>query len=354
MSRFFLLFFIILVVLLAGCATAPSERLVDTCYLRGVSYISVASLARAYGLNWTYDSLSQTVRIAVANRQISLRVGDRFYLLDGQAQELKYPIDIYQGVVVVPYSFKRKVIEPLVKKTAPLAGAVAIKIRKVVVDAGHGGQDPGAISKVGVKEKDINLDIAKRLAALLQQKNISVIMTRNSDRFIPLEKRAEIANFSDADIFVSIHANSNRVRSFKGLEVYCINSKIDNTIRAQLVNNSVPLVRYKDCLLDNSPLLKTIVWDMILTANHVDSLMLAKDICRDARRLLGIDSEVIKEANFQVLRGTFMPGVLVEVGYLSNSEEERLLKNSWYRQQLAEVIMQGIIDYATRPDNGDI
>ncbi|MDP2753268.1 MAG: N-acetylmuramoyl-L-alanine amidase, partial [Nitrospirota bacterium] len=214
------------------------------------------------------------------------------------------------------------------------------------IDAGHGGNDPGAIGRSGLREKDVNLDIAKRLAKLLKDDGVEVIMTRSSDVFIGLSRRCAIANNASADLFISIHCNANRVRSLKGLEIYYITPKVSDLKRAKASAQDGRLNFDSACFLNPSLELKATLWDMIYTYNRGESIQLARDICR----VVGSDSNIrvigIKGAGFQVLKGAQMPSILIETGFLSNGEEERLLKNGYYRQQIAEAIEQGIKNYA--------
>ncbi|OGX45929.1 MAG: hypothetical protein A3G38_04550 [Omnitrophica WOR_2 bacterium RIFCSPLOWO2_12_FULL_51_8] len=221
------------------------------------------------------------------------------------------------------------------------------KIKKVVVDAGHGGKDPGAIGKtIGAREKDINLDIARRLSKLLKDDGIEVVMTRSSDRFVSLSRRVDIANASGADLFISVHSNANRARSLNGFEVYYVSEKANDAKRALAAARSRPL-RLKDAFFaDNSLNLRAIVWDMIYTQNRGQAIELSRALCRAMADNLEVKILGVKGARFQVLWGANMPAVLIETGFLSNSSEERKLKNSFYRQKIAEAIEEGVRKYS--------
>jgi N-acetylmuramoyl-L-alanine amidase len=220
------------------------------------------------------------------------------------------------------------------------------KIRNIVIDAGHGGGDPGAIGKAGLRERDVTLDIAKRLASLLRSSGYNVIMTRSADIFVPLARRVQIANNSKADLFISIHANANRVRSLSGFEVYHISGGINDYRRALSAAEKEKLNFSSDCISHPSLNLKTMLWDMIYTSNRGQSLELARDICHSINSNLNTRVIGIKDANFYVLRGTTMPSLLVEIGFLSNSNEERMIRNSSYRQQVASAIREAVDAYS--------
>jgi len=331
-----------------GCVTVPTREVLPTYNIGGVDYISLVSLCDLKGIDLKYDTFTRTINLNKEAHRIDLRVGDTLALVDGEAQHLKQPIDIYQGMVVVPYRFKTEVLDVLFKEAYPPVKAVLplIKIKRVVIDPGHGGNDPGAIGREGLREKDINLDIAKRLNKLLRADGIEVVMTRTSDTFISLERRIAIANASQADLFISIHANANRVRSLKGLEVYYISPNVSDSQRALYFAENVALNLDKSSFGSSPSLnLKAILWDMIHTSHRAESVRLGRYVCSAVDRDLDTKVLGIKGAPFYVLKGVRMPGILIEVGFLSNYQEERLMKNAYYRQQIAESIEQGISRY---------
>ncbi|MDD5255601.1 MAG: N-acetylmuramoyl-L-alanine amidase [Candidatus Omnitrophica bacterium] len=339
--------FYFLLLTFLGCATVPPREALNTYSLNGVSYISLISLCNARGLDWDYDSYSRIVTLTKGGHKISLRVGDTVVAVDDVPEHLNNPVDMYQGVIVVPYQFKEKILDSLrYPSTAPGSAVFPIKIKKVVIDAGHGGQDPGAIGKTGLQEKDVNLDIAKRLAGLLREKGITVVLTRSNDTFVALSRRVSIANNANADLFISIHSNANRVRSLKGFEVYYLTSGVSDVRRALNAAKYSSPGQYRECMAENSLTLRTILWDMLYSSSRAESVALARAICRKIGGNLDLEVLGIKGANFYVLRGAAMPAVLVEIGFVSNRNEERLLKNGFYRQQLAEAIAEGTIDYS--------
>jgi len=172
-------------------------------------------------------------------------------------------------------------------------------------------------------------------------------MTRSTDKFISLSRRVEIANNSHADLFISIHANANRVRSLKGFEVYYVSTSVSDLTRAiEAAGEAAPDVE-QGAMANNSTNLKAILWDMIYTDSRAQSLKLGRSICGSVADNLE-NSRVIgvKEARFYVLKGPRMPAVLIEVGFLSNNSEECLLRNVYFRQKMAEIIAQGIDNFA--------
>jgi N-acetylmuramoyl-L-alanine amidase len=274
-------------------------------------------------------------------------VGDNLVLVDGEPKTLHNPVELYQGAVVVSYKFKQDIIDVLFKASAPSPEArlPLRSIRKIVIDAGHGGSDPGAIGKLGLREKDVTLDIAKRLNSLFKAEGIQVVMTRSTDKFVPLSTRVDIANNSGADLFISVHANANRVSGLNGFEVYYVSTKANDSQRAELAAKEARLNLDDSYFASNSTTLKAILWDMLYTYDRAESIDLARYICRDIDQDVNCRILGIKEANFYVLKGVRVPAVLLEVGFVSNYKEERMLKNDYYRQQIAQAIAQGIENY---------
>jgi N-acetylmuramoyl-L-alanine amidase len=335
----------------AGCATlpTPTSREIATGYnLHGITYLALAPLCKSKGINWDYDTFTRTVVLRKEGHRINLRVGDNLILVDGVAEYLHSPVEIYAGAVVVPYRFKEKILDG-VFKIPPLAfrqPRAIWRLKTVVIDAGHGGKDPGTIGKTGIKEKYINLDIAKRLAKLLKDNGINVVLTRAADVSVPLSRRVAMANNARAKLFISIHTNANRVRSLKGFEVYYISPKANDTKRALVAAQEAVLNLDNRCFASSSLNLKAILWDLFYTHSRAESIEFARSLCRVVNRDVDVKVLGVKNANFFVLRGVRMPAVLVEIGFLSNPSEERLLKNNFYRQEIAESLLCGIDDYA--------
>jgi N-acetylmuramoyl-L-alanine amidase len=348
--KFLLLPFAFYVLSLTGCATAPVKENLVTFDIHGVTYIPLISLCEQRGIAWEYDTYAKTIDLSQGSHKINLRLGDALALVDGHAEYLRHPVEIYQGMIVVPVRFKDVILDVLFKERRTVSGDKSFpltSIKTVVIDAGHGGIDPGAIGKSGLREKDVNLDIAKRLAKLLKDDGVEVIMTRSSDILIPLTRRASIANNSKADIFISIHSNANRVRSLSGLEIYYVSPKVSDTKRA-LSTAEDERLNFDNSYFSHASLdLKATLWDMIYTYSRGESIQLARDICKTVDNTSNIRVIGVKGAGFQVLKGAQMPAILIETGFLSNREEERLLRNSYYRQQIAEAIEQGIRKYAS-------
>ncbi|MFA5062850.1 MAG: N-acetylmuramoyl-L-alanine amidase [Candidatus Omnitrophota bacterium] len=342
---------VIFILFLSGCATVSVRESLPTYSINGAVYYSLIPLCESKGINWEYDTFTRVIVLRKGASRINLKVGDDLVLVNQRAIILNHPVDIYEGAVAVPAKFKEQIVDVLFKTEITPSQRVSTfpisrKIRKIVVDAGHGGNDPGAIGRTGLREKDVNLDIAKRLALLLKSEGVNVVMTRSTDRFIPLGARVEITNKSKANLFVSIHSNANRTRSMNGFEVYYVAPTLNDAKRALVAAKEGNLDLEGSLFASRSLELRAMLWDMIYAYDRAESIQLAKNICRSVGSNMNVKVIGVKDARYEVLRGSRIPAVLVEVGFVSNYNEERMLKNGFYRQKIAESIMDGLSDYA--------
>jgi N-acetylmuramoyl-L-alanine amidase len=220
------------------------------------------------------------------------------------------------------------------------AAADKHKIFKIVIDPGHGGKDPGAIGPAGEKEKDITLAVAKILERDLLDKGFRVYLTRKNDVFVPLEERTAFANKRNADLFVSIHVNANEKDSLQGVETYFLNLTTDaSSIKVAERENVMASKAMSD--------LQFIIKDLMLNARINESSRFASTIQNSivsSFEKLGIGgmNHGVKQAPFYVLMGAQMPSVLVEIGYITNSDECRLLQKKGHQETIVRGIVRGI------------
>lgn len=216
----------------------------------------------------------------------------------------------------------------------------------IVIDPGHGGKDPGGRCLFGAREKDLNLDVAKKLYELLSKnKNFDVIITRNSDIFIPLNERSEIANSKGADLFVSIHANAAKNRKEQGYEIYFLSEKATDPWASEVADyeNSVVALEDDSKVYDSAAL----VLHSLARQEYInEGSRLAAFISKSYEKKTPFKNRGIKQAAFYVLRGTYAPGVLVEMGFMTNSYDQKKLNDSKVRKKIAESIYEGILEYA--------
>ena len=225
--------------------------------------------------------------------------------------------------------------------------------RRIVLDPGHGGHDPGAVGPKNLYEKDVVLDIALKLKRVLMEDPFNeVFLTRERDIFIPLEERTAMANKKNADLFVSIHANASPRREAKGIETYLLNWTDDEeAIRVAARENAISLKKMR-AMNRQVDIVDVIKSDLIRENKRDESIKLANYIQRSLISNLDSDTKHVlnlgvKQALFYVLFGAKMPSVLVEVSFISNPEEERLLSNDAYRTEIAKGIAKGLNTYLT-------
>jgi len=227
-----------------------------------------------------------------------------------------------------------------------LIRALGLKIGKIVIDAGHGGHDTGTIGPDGLLEKDVVLDVAKRLSRLLESRlGAEVVYTRRDDTFIPLETRTAIANRERADLFISIHANSSRDSDARGVETYYLNfTSSPEALEVAARENAVSEKSIHE--------LQDLVKKIALKEKIDESREFAGDVQESlygglALNSAGVRNRGIKKAPFIVLIGANMPSILAEISFVSNPTDERKLETSEHRQRIAESLYRGVSKYVS-------
>ncbi|MCQ2192780.1 MAG: N-acetylmuramoyl-L-alanine amidase [Paludibacteraceae bacterium] len=219
----------------------------------------------------------------------------------------------------------------------------------IVIDAGHGGKDNGASGKKKLKEKDINLSVALKLGEQLEKvSNVKVYYTRKTDVFVPLDDRAQFANNLNANLFISIHTNASENRDAQGTEVYSFStSSSDIAMRENAVMELEENYKKKYDGFDPNSSESYIQWDLVSSdfGFSGQSKELANTISKQLTKYSGLKSRGIHQAGFWVLKYSKMPGVLVEVGYVSNLEEEKFLRKETSHQKLATAIYKAVVQY---------
>ena len=217
----------------------------------------------------------------------------------------------------------------------------------VVLDPGHGGEDPGAIGYYKTREKDVVLQIARRLRDLLKkEKNIAVHMTRNEDVFLPLIVRVEKARALRADLFISIHADAFIKRSVRGSSVFALSTKGASSSAANYLaqtQNEADEIggvsRSGDHYLDHT------ILDLVQTITKSNSLILGNAILSKMKNVSTLHNSRVEKAGFAVLKAPDVPSVLVETAFISNLNEEKKLKTATFQNQMAKAIFEGIKEY---------
>jgi len=289
------------------------------------------------------DGLVEEVRLETVGDAAVLRV-----VLEGTAGEVKHT------VLQDPYRLVLDIYRPREPgSTEPgRAGPGMQPLKLIVLDAGHGGHDSGAIGPSGVMEKDVVLDVTRRVARLVETGlGVKVALSRDSDVFVPLRDRTNFANKLRADLFVSIHANAHPEAVSEGVETYFLSSEASDSGARQLAatENGVvqlegPAARQKESAL------RTILWDMAQSEFQEESSFMAETVQDSMSKSLNLVSRGVKQAGFYVLGGAAMPAVLIEIGFLTNRKEEKKLATPEHREALARAIYAGLAEYKRRYD----
>ena len=348
----FLLLFLILWAGPAYCFVihGTNEKVTSRSFrIEGARYVPLISACRAFGVDWDWDSVSRKITLTKNGSFLILMVGSSTYSIDGKIGRFKGKIEFSKGIVLVPKGFVYGDWWLGVPEIKPVKRIVRHRINTIVIDAGHGGKDPGAVGRSGLKEKEVALDIARYLQELLSGYGITAILVRTNDRFVSLGNRARFANKNNADFFISIHTNAHRDRRARGFEVFWLSEPTDDHARAVAAreNAALKMENNSSDFIDSQDPTR---WDLEVTENRRESFGLADSIVRAMSRNLSIRNRGVKTARFYVLKGVYAPAVLVEVAFISNPSEEAKLKTDSYRRKLARVICEGIVSYKKEYD----
>jgi N-acetylmuramoyl-L-alanine amidase len=285
-------------------------------------------------------------------RRVSLAIvpvilaGSSFMIANGSGNE-----PLVTRMSVVPAKQPQRVAPEARDTTERITStAFPLAVRRVVLDAGHGGSDPGTTT-TGLLEKEITLDVGRRLRLLLEANGFDVVVTRDADRTIALRDRASLANDSKSDIFISIHVNAleKHVES-RGIETYYLGATDDPSLTALAAReNRVSGYSVSD--------MRALLEDVYADARAAESQQLAASVQKQLFASLrredpGLENWGVKRAPFIVLASTDMPAVLAEVGCLSNEKESAMLRRPEYRQKIAAALYEGIRAYAGAPPKG--
>ncbi|RPI76685.1 MAG: AMIN domain-containing protein [Desulfobacteraceae bacterium] len=229
--------------------------------------------------------------------------------------------------------------------TSTIVSQLGLNVKKIVIDPGHGGKDPGCLFDDNLKEKDIVLTLAHILKKKIQEKipKCEVVLTRDKDVFVQLDERTGIANAQKADLFISLHVNAHKQSSISGLETYFLNIATDESAMSTAAKENATSEK-------NISDLQSILKDLMLNTNIRESSKLAYDIQKGMLNTLTpgfnpVKDLGVKQAPFYVLIGAEMPGILLEVGFITNPVERRRLQSSEYLETLASGIVVGIREY---------
>ncbi len=246
-------------------------------------------------------------------------------------------------------------VDPETPPAPPARPPGRLRDTVVVVDAGHGGRDPGAHGPSGLREKDVTLAISRYLVEQLNaQPGMRGVLTRSDDRFLGLRERMEKARSANADLFISIHADAAYNRGAQGSTVYVLSEKAatDEASRRLAARENAALIGGVE-LGDKDPVLASVLMDLSQNASISSSIEVGDAILRPMGRLGRLHRPSVQQAPFMVLKSPDVPSVLVETAYISNPTDEQNLRSSAHQQKLAGAILAGIQDYFTANPPGD-
>ncbi|MDY6408007.1 MAG: N-acetylmuramoyl-L-alanine amidase, partial [Pseudomonadota bacterium] len=273
---------------------------------------------------------------------------EKHFLLKPQlGQNWRFVLDLFDNAPsVLPTPKKEAVGSRGLRPFTTPASPKKPQQRIIVLDAGHGGQDPGAISRSGYYEKNITLNMARETRNLLEKAGYKVVLTRDKDIFIPLRGRIKKAHEANADLFISIHADSAKNPSARGLSIYTISERASDAEAAALAEreNKADIILGMD-LSDVDPLAGNVLLDLAKTDTMNKSAQYAKYVVKEMKKTVQLVPNAHRMAGFVVLKSPSIPSVLVELGYLSNRTEEKNLQKKSYRRDLAEALVRAVQAY---------
>ena len=299
--------------------------------------IRLLGLAGAVQVDPIGDGLVEEVRLERAGADALLRV-----TFEGAAGELRAATLADPPRLVLDFS---RPSEP-----ATRARQGATPLRTIVIDAGHGGHDSGAVGPGGLMEKELVLEVTRRVARMLTDRlGVKVLLSRDGDHFVTLRDRTSFANRERADLFVSIHANAHRVVASEGVEVYFLSSEATDNAARQVAAAENSVVQFEKAAnggaAGRSDIVKTILWELAQSEFQSESSRLAETVLDSMTESLRIPNRGVKQAGFYVLGGAAMPAILIEIGFVTNPKEEKRLKDARYRDEIARAIVSGLADY---------
>lgn len=364
---------------------------------RKSTFIHLGDISDAVGGAWGRDPISREPMFTLGENRVLFSSKDRRIAVNGSRRRLAAAVVFRDGGIYVPEDFLEEVLEPMLGSAVfllsspsatepPRAGTLVPDVSsvppsepdrqptdavfpapepdparsqdwllarelsgrsllRIVLDPGHGGEEEGAAGPSGLLEKDLVLDVSRRLLQALQRRGFEVSLTRTGDRDVPLDERTAIANNRGADLFLSLHANASPSSSARGAETYYL------SLREEAGSDTARSDRHEtsDLMgLGNDDPLKLVLWDMAQSAWLAESQLVAEQIQAEFNNALDIPDRGVKQAPFRVLVGATMPAVLVEIGFISNPAEERRLRDPVFLQDMVDALVRAIEAYRDR------
>lgn len=296
----------------------------DAVTLYGKEYVPLNQVGRRLGMSFRWVETGKSGELSSQWSKLRFTEHRRDVVVNGIRVHLGDPVAKHGGQLHITELDYRKTLLPIL---APQNSGQVPGLRRIVLDPGHGGKDEGGSnSRLGLKEKDLTLDVSRRVKTLLEQRGYQVFMTRDRDVFVDLPARAAISNRHNADLFVSIHFNAASDASARGAETFAmtpVGQPSSNSTQFHSSQNRT----YPGNSMDN--------W------SELAAFMVQQAIIND----LKVQDRGVRRSRFAVLRDLNSPGLMIEGAFMTNAQEGERLRSAAYRQRLAEVYVQGILDY---------
>ncbi|MCD4796086.1 MAG: N-acetylmuramoyl-L-alanine amidase [Candidatus Cloacimonetes bacterium] len=363
---FFVLIVIVFLIELKASVTVEyktrlASEIIKTEFVEGIEYFNVYELNKAFKAQIVEGVLDQRLNINIYDEQLIFLLESSYLSFHSELYNYTFPIIQKDEKYLIPVKFLEEILPLIIPDkisytnnkivaTTPIDNS----IRTIVLDPGHGGKDPGAVSfSKDNFEKDIVLIITRKLEKMLSDSlGVKILLTRDKDEFVSLQQRTQFANGNNANLFISIHCNAHYNKKIDGIEVYYLSTaKTDDARAVEALENKVvyefeggeeAVKKYDD--------LAFILADMAQSEHLEESYDLGMKLQNALVNSTNSYNRGVKQANFYVLRGAFMPAVLVELGFLSNKEEEKKLINSKYQDKLVRSMFEGIRDFKFKYD----
>ena len=359
-----------------GNTTGPTS--LPVLLINGKKYISLYDMQASFPFEASFDIILQRGKLYHKEHVAVYKIGHSYILADSMLVRGEYPVIRGNGEIFLPLYLAGKIIEAFYPElvitdkdsalifrvrelsekssTEPAPPPSTDPIAFIIIDAGHGGKDPGAVGKGGLKEKNITLNVAKNLESSLKGKvkNVPVYLSRRTDIFLELHERTEFANKrlkkNINGIFVSIHVNASISPKISGFETYFLSQNPSNeeARNTAALENNVVIFEEKAGRKKKYGEIEYIEARMITTQIQKESSMLARAIQNAmSKNVKPFKSRGVRKADFYVLRGSLMPAVLVEIGFITNESESKLLNKPDYQKMLSDSISDGIVAFIT-------
>ena len=328
---------------LSWSVARPRADLVEVTLRGGRGDASALARVAPQGLVAGVTARQEPDRVVVGVRLGELAGAQRSYAADG-GRDVVVVIE-EQPPATLPDPVPAGEVDLAIPPPAPAGEAAAPRLRTVVIDPGHGGPDTGAVGRQGIQEKDVNLAVASELKQYLEREgDLRVVLTRSRDEGVELDTRAELANTAGGDLFISLHCNAWFDPQARGFETYFLSPASSDWARSveAAENGQAPGGREPG---DVEFILWELVQNRFITRSSRFAEFLQARVCAD----LGLADRGVRQAGFRVLVGAYMPAVLVELGFLSESDEELRLGERGYQRQLARAIGAAVLAFAREP-----